>query len=296
MNRKQRDGFWWAAAFLLPILPIGIGILNGLAAPRRDSDWFGGTLLIPIIIGILIGCIASCAASAISFLRRERLFPASLLIAIPAAGLLMYSVIAFERSKIERQRQAAINVVSYKNSEERMKRIASWKVRFCEHPDLITTDGVWAQNRESKAEAEWGLNWALQETDFNVTPEIKEFVIRKTPQNASLVFTKGRSTHEELKRLFHDRTVSYEVREQAIDCLMRDQDYKLTEEEKMIVFVEFATKYTLLFGTKQFTRTELEEMVRDSKIPEYIRREAQQYLKWQSYKEEEIRPIQLPRG
>jgi hypothetical protein len=285
MNEPRKPGYWWAAAFLLPLLSVGIGVLAGLAAPRRESDWFGGSVFFPILIGGLIGCIASCAAAIISLLRRERSSAVSLFAAIPAAGLLLYSAVAFARGRSEQQRQAALSILSHKNDDEKMARIASWKAKFGEHPDLIVSDDVWLQRTESKTEAEFGLNWLLQEKTFSVTPELKAFVIKNSPRNASLVFTNGRSTHEELKMLCHDKAVAYEVREQAIDCLMRDESYKLTAEEKQMVFAEFATKYTLLFGTKQFTRAELEEMARDPKFPDYIRRDAQQYLTWKSYKE-----------
>ena len=284
--RSQGGGLWWLAALLLPVLGGGIGLAIGLSAPANQNDWFGMRVLVPILFGLLAGCVLSCGAAVISLQRDESLAAVGLMAAIPAFVFLVWSGVSFVQAKRERARQTVLSAANYQEEEAKRALMTHWQEEIKAHPALITDDEFWRTHNDPDHVAQWGMNWALQEKTFVVTPEIKAYVIKHFPREVSLVFSNGRSSPEELQCIVNDRTCSHEVRETALDCLLRNEAFEVPNEMKRLVNDEFPQKYGLLWGGKKFTRSELEELVRDPKIADHVKRDAAQYLKSGTFKKE----------
>jgi hypothetical protein len=96
----------------------------------------------------------------------------------------------------------------------------------------------------------------------------------------------NRSSHDELAKIVKDVKNSYGIRETAMDCLLRDESFDVTDEWKKTVFDQFPLKIGLLFGGKRFSRIQLGNLITDPKIPSYVKRDADFWLKNGGYKTE----------
>lgn len=279
LPRQKTAGYWWLVAILLPIGAFVLGIIIGHETPLQQSDWLGMGFVVPVFITLACGCVAAVLAAIVSFWSREERAYLSLFPAIPSLVFVCWIVVAFAQAGEDRKRREISNAQYQKQQEAELAQTSHWIVELRAHPELITSDDFWKENRGASRSAEWGLIWLLRDKAFVVTPEIRAYVIKNFPQGIYALFQSGRFTLEELQATATDPKADYHLREQAVDTLLRTASFDAPSEFKTMVLGVFPNKAGLLFGGRKFTKTDLEELVRNPKTPEWVKRDAQRNLK-----------------
>jgi hypothetical protein len=141
----------------------------------RNQGW---DALIPIFFGLLVGCVRSCLVSILSAIKRERFFGIALLAGIPSLIFIVKVCVAIPQGAKDAKRQNESIAAHYKHEEETIAQIKKFSDEFSSTPSLITNDDFWQSQKSDRGKsAMYGLIGVLQDKSFEVTPQIKAYVI-----------------------------------------------------------------------------------------------------------------------
>ncbi|MFH1496997.1 MAG: hypothetical protein ABII82_04145 [Verrucomicrobiota bacterium] len=189
-------------------------------------------------------------------------------------------------------REAALTREALEN-EQREASLAIAR-QILEHlsanPALLTDDVFWDGQPTTDGRAMYGLSWFLQKPEAPFSPAINRYLLDRFPEQDGLILSEQRTTHEELTTLAADVAQPYDVREQALDTLLRDPTFDFGEPWREMVLTEFQLKVLLLFGTRRYTRAELVALAAREDIPQHIRTGATWNLERAYYKDANTPP------
>lgn len=138
-------------------------------------------------------------------------------------------------------------------------------------PALLTDDAFWDRHSADISAATLGLLWTLQSPSTPASPEINAYLLRRFPRESGSILANGRATRGELTALAADKAQPHDIRQNAIDALLRDPGFDFGEPWRRLVIDEFPIKTQLMFGTRRYTLAELETLAKDPATPKWIR-------------------------
>jgi hypothetical protein len=197
----RSESKWWLVAIVSPLVVIGIGILLGLTARSNENDWLGIRFILPIFWAIVVSCFFSLFAAVISLVKKEKFWGVAVLPAIASLCFLVKLANTEIHVNKQAEEQAARQAVQRKHDEEKFKLIAAWEEKFRANPELITNDQLWHNQKDSDQVAKFGLIWLLQDMSFNVTDNIKEFVITNFPDEFGILSHRMLLTKADLEQI-----------------------------------------------------------------------------------------------
>jgi hypothetical protein len=286
MKPKQTNGKWWVAAILLPVIGFCVGYLRAINAPHNQSDWFGFSALVPIFLGLLIGCALSSIATIISVIKRERFFGIALLAGIPS---LIFAVNFCSQipQAVKNSKQANEHFLAHqKQVETQEARILQYRDEFRTNPSIITSDNFWNAQTNQDRSAQDGLDRLIEDQSFKFTPQISEYLLKRFPKRAEELSRNKRLNHDELIGIIKDLQYPQRVRQTAIYVLIKDQSFEVTDEWKKCVFYQYPNEIGTLLYDQRLTKSEIEALLVEPKIPDYVKQDAQSKLKTGWYKTE----------
>jgi hypothetical protein len=279
MQAETTKGKWWLAAILAPLLSLGLGVLFAFGARPSENDWLGLSAIAPLFWGLIGGCSVSCIAAVISAIRRERRWAVAWVTAIPSLLFLIYLFSLVPDAKQNEKRNREYRVIEDKREKEYRAKIVQLCSELRNNPQLIMSDEFWRNAGDSNGLRQVVVVNALQDKSFKVSPEIKDYVRTNYPRFAGFVIMCGRSNHEELESIARDEMLPSGFRNTAVECLLRDESFRVTAEFKRFVIDHFSSQFSRL----HFTKRELEDLAADPSVSEWVRKTAEKWLKEKWY-------------
>jgi hypothetical protein len=289
MKPNQTNSKWWLAAILLPVFAIIGGIFFAYGAPHNQSDWFGGAFLGRLFLGLLIGCVLSIVAAAISLAKRERFCVVALLAGIPSLIFVVNVCVAIPKAAKDAKRANEGFLAHQKQVEEQETRILNCRDEFRANPSLITSDDFWNAQTNQDRSAQDGLDRLIEDQSFSFTPQISEYILKRFPGRTEELSQNKRLNHDELIKIINDVQNPQRVRETAVYVLISDRFFEVTDEWKKCVFYQYPNEIGKLLYDERLTKSEIEALIADPKIPDYVKEDAQSKLKIGWYKTESSR-------
>jgi len=284
MKPNQSNGKWWLAAILFPVVGFGGGYFYVIAGPHN----LGWGALAVIFIGLFGGCVLSIVASAISVAKREKLCGIVLLAGIPSlifvvkvcveipqaaksSRLANEGFLAHQKQVAEQEKQVA----------EQEPRVIFYREQFRTNSSLITSDDFWnAQTNKDRVAME-GLWRLLDDKSFMITPEMKNYLIRNGYDYQYLI--RNRLNNDERIQIVTNTDALRPERELAMNCLLWDKSFEITDQWKHYVLDNFPQSKHYLIMSGCFSKNELEALAVDPKVPALDRIDAGNALKMKYY-------------
>jgi hypothetical protein len=279
MQAETTKSKWWLAAILAPLLSVGFGVLFASSASPSENDWLGLSAIAPLFWGLIGGCAVSCVAAVVSVVKREKLWPAALIAAIPSLLFFIHLFSLEQQAKQTEKRNREYRVIADKQEKERRAKIDKLYSELRRNPQLIMSDEFWRNCDASNDLKRIIVSGTLQDRSFKVTPEIKDHVRTNYPQFSHYLIMYGRSSHEELESIARDEKLPSGYRNTAVECLLRDESFRVAPEFKRLVIDHFSYHFFRL----HFTKRELEDLAADPTVSERVRKWAVAWLKEKRY-------------
>jgi hypothetical protein len=289
MKPNQSNGKWWLAAILSPFVGFGFGYFFAITAPHNTDDWFGLAVLTRLFLGLLIGCVLSSVATIISSIKRERFFGIALLAGIPSlifvvnvcsqipkaaknAKLANEHFLAYQKQVAEQQKQAVKQEV----------RVIYYREELRTNSSLITNDDFWNAQANQDRSVEAGLVRLIEDQSFILTPEMKNYLIRNGHDYQYLI-RKCLNNDERIQIVTNTDALKPE-RELAMNCLLWDKSFEITDQWKHYVLDNFPQSKHYLIMRGCFSKSELEALAIDPNVPALDRIDAGNALKMKYYR------------
>jgi hypothetical protein len=283
MKPIQSNGKWWLAAILLPVFAVGVGWLGAASGPR------GLEALVPLFFGLLIGCVLSCIAATISIIQRERFCVIGLLPGIPSL-IFVVNVCAAIPQAAKNSKQANEHFLAYqKQVSEQEAQVAKQEARaiyyrevFRTNSLLITSDDFWNAQTNQDRSVQAGLDRLIEDQSFIFTPEMKNYLIRNGHDYQYLI-RKCLNNDERIQIVTNTDALKPE-RELAMNCLLWDKSFQITDQWKHYVLDNFPQSKHYLIMSGCFSKNELEALAVDPKVPALDRIDAGNALTMKYYR------------
>lgn len=156
--------------------------------------------------------------------------------------------------------------------------------RLKARPALLDDDAFWREYENETRATHYAFHWFIQTPEAPASPEINRRLFARFPDNASVIYTKSRTTHAELTALVADPSVPYKIREASITTLASDPAFDFGEPWRTILLHDFSVHTSLLFATRRYTRDELIAIRDDPAQPIHMRNFAKAQLDYGNYK------------
>ena len=294
MNRKsmksdQSNGKWWLAAILFPIVGFGFGYFFAITAPHNESDWFGLAVLARLFVGLLIGCVLSSIATLISVIKRERFFGIALLEGIPSL-IFVVNVCSHIPQATKNAKQANEHFLAHQKqvAKEEARRAEEEPIilHYCDEfrasPECITDDGFWNSPTNQNNEVVRGLTRLFDDKSFQITKEMKDYLIRNGHDYGYLI--RSCLNNDERIQIVTNMNALKPERELAMNCLLWDKSFEITDQWKNYVLDNFPQSKHYLIMSGCFSKSELEALAVDPNVPALDRIDAGNALKMKYYR------------
>ena len=285
MKSNQSNSKWWLAAILLPVFGFGVGYFC-LSVGPRNQGW--GAFAV-IFLGLFGGCVLSIFTAAISVAKREKLCGIALLAGIPS--LLFVVKVCVEIPQAARNaKQSNEHFLAYqkqvaeqeKQVAEQEPRVIYYREQFRTNSSLITSDDFWnAQTNKDRVAIE-GLCRLLDDKSFKVTPEMKDYLIRNGYDYQYLI--RECLNNDERIQIVTNTDALKPERELAMNCLLCDKSFEITDQWKHYVLDNFPQSKHYLIMSGCFSKSELETLAVDPKVPALDRIDARNALTMKYYR------------
>lgn len=268
MKPNQSNGKWWLAAILFPVAGFGFGYFFAITAPHNQSDWFGMAVLARLFLGLLIGCVLSIIATFISAIKRERFFGIALLAGIPSL-IFVDNICSHFPQAAKNAKQANEQFFSYQKQvaqqeaqrAEQEARAICYREEFRTNSSLITNDEFWSSPTNQNNEVVSGLTQLVDDKSFQITPEMKNYLIRNGHGYQYLI--RKRLNNDERIQIVTNTDALKPERELAMDCLLWDKSFEITEQWKHYFLDNFPQSKHYLIMSGCFSKSELEALAVD---------------------------------
>ena len=285
MKPNQSNSRWWLAAILLPVFGFGGGYFCVIAGPRNQG-W--GALAV-IFLGLFSGCVLSIVTATISVAKREKLCGIALLAGIPSLIFVVKVCVEIPQAA-KSSRLANEHFLAYqkqvaeqqKQETEQEARAIYYREEFRTNSSLITNDEFWSSQTNQNNEVVGGLTRLFDEKSFQITPEMKSYLIRNGHDYQYLI-RKCLNNDERIQIVTNTGALMSE-RELAMNCLLWDKSFEITDQLKHYVLDNFPQSKRELIMSGCFSKSELEALAVDPKIPALDRIDAGNALKMKYYR------------
>ena len=196
-----------------------------------------------------------------------------------------FAVAALNHKPHDKQAALEREAARKKEQEERLAEARLILDRLEQTPALLNEDTFWEQQTRTSA-ATLALLWFLQTPHAPASPEINAYLLRRFPNESGSILANGRASHSELTEIAGNSTLSHQIREDALDALLRDRAFDFTDPWRKLVLSEFGAKAQLMFSTSRFTRQELMTLAQGADTPKWIQQMAAQSLDLGCFKAE----------
>ena len=289
MKPTQSNSKWWLAAILFPVAGFGVGYFFAITAPHNQSDWFGMAVLARLFIGLLIGCVLSSIATLISAIKRERFFGIALLAGIPSL-IFVVNICSQIPKAAKSAKQANEHFLAYQKqvAEQEAQRaeqeahVIYYREVFRTNSSLITSDDFWNAQTNQDRSVQAGLVRLIEDQSFIFTPEMKNYLIRNGHDYEYLI--KKRLNNDERIQIVTNTDALKPERELAMNCLLWDKSFEITDQWKHYVLDNFPQSKHYLIMSGCFSKSELEALAVDPKVPALDRIDAGNALKMKYYR------------
>lgn len=274
---------------MLPIFAIFFGYISASGAPHNQSDWFGGAFFARLFLGLLIGCVLSVVATVISMAKKERFFVVALIAGIPSLMLIIKVCVEIPKAaEAARKNQENFNAYQ-KQVAEQQKQEAERKARaiyYCEefraNTSLITNDELWSSPTNQNNQIVYGLTLLFDDKSFQITPAMKSYLIRGGHDYEYLI-RRRLNTDERIQIVTNTDALKPE-RELAMNCLLWDKSFVITDQWKQYVLDNFPKSKHYLIMSGCFSKGELEALAVDPNADALDRIDAGNALKMKYYR------------
>jgi hypothetical protein len=289
MKTNQSNGKWWLAAILFPVVGFGFGYFFAITAPHNGDDWFGLAILARLFVGLLIGCVLSSIATLISVIKRERFFGIALLAGIPSL-IFVVNICSQIPKAAKNAKQANEHFLAYqkqvaeqqKQEAEQEARVIYYREEFRTNSSLITNDDFWNAQTNQDRSVQAGLVRLIEDQSFIFTPEMKNYLIRNGYDYQYLI--RKRLNNDERIQIVTNTDALKPERELAMNCLLWDKSFEITDQWKHYVLDNFPQSKRELIMSGCFSKSELEALAVDPKIPALDRIAARNALTMKYYR------------
>lgn len=226
----------------------------------------------------------SIVATVISVAKREKLCAIALLAGIPSLIFVVKVCVEIPKA-VEGARKSNESFIAYQKREQAKEaRVQNYCAQFRTNSSLITSDDFWNGQTNQDWSAQYGLDRLIEDQSFKFTPDVIDYLLKKFPKRTEELIQYKHLNRDELIKIIKDTQYSQRVRQTAMEALVSDRSFELTDKWKRCVFEQFPNVIGNLLYDERLTKAEIEALIADPAISDGIKELAKRNLKEGRYK------------
>jgi hypothetical protein len=175
-------------------------------------------------------------------------------------------------------------IADQKREQAKEARVKNYCAQFRTNSSLITSDDFWNGQTNQDWSAQYGLDRLIEDQSFKFTPDVIDYLLKKFPKRTEELIQYKHLNCDKLIKIIKDTQYSQRVRQTAMEALVSDRSFELTDEWKRCVFEQFPNVIGNLLYDERLTKADIEALIADPTISDGIKELAKRNLKEERYK------------